>query len=119
MTIENIPDASIFDIGRESLIKYSKILREAKTIFANGPAGVFEDPKFAIGTEDIINAIASSKGFSVIGGGHIAAATVNLGYGDKMDHISSGGGASIDMLAGNPLPAVVALEESKELFDDK
>ena len=119
VTIENIPDASIFDIGRESLIKYSKILREAKTIFANGPAGVFEDPKFAIGTEDIINAIASSKGFSVIGGGHIAAATVNLGYGDKMDHISSGGGASIDMLAGNPLPAVVALEESKELFDDK
>ena len=62
VTIENIPDASIFDIGRESLIKYSKILREAKTIFANGPAGVFEDPKFAIGTEDIINAIASSKG---------------------------------------------------------
>ena len=53
------------------------------------------------------------------GGGHIAAATVNLGYGDKMDHISSGGGASIDMLAGNPLPAVVALEESKELFDGK
>ena len=93
VTIENIPDASIFDIGRDSLIKYSKILREAKTIFANGPAGVFEDPKFAIGTEDIINAIASSKGFSVIGGGHIAAATVNLGYGDKMDHISSGGGA--------------------------
>ena len=119
VTIENIPDASIFDIGRDSLIKYSKILREAKTIFANGPAGVFEDPKFAIGTEDIINAIASSKGFSVIGGGHIAAATVNLGYGDKMDHISSGGGASIDMLAGNPLPAVVALEESKELFENK
>ena len=117
--IDNIPDASIFDIGRESLIKYSKMLREAKTIFANGPAGVFEDPKFAIGTEDIINAIASSDGFSVIGGGHIAAATVNLGYGDKMDHISSGGGASIDMLAGNPLPAVVALEESKELFDGK
>ena len=61
----------------------------------------------------------ATKGFSIIGGGHIAAATVNLGYGDKMDHISSGGGASIDMLAGNPLPAVVALEESKELFDNK
>ena len=119
VTIENIPDASIFDIGRDSLIKYSKILREAKTIFANGPAGVFEDPKFAIGTEDIINAIASSKGFSVIGGGHIAAATVNLGYGDKMDHISSGGGASINMLAGKPLAAVEALEASKELFDNK
>ncbi|MBQ6813899.1 MAG: phosphoglycerate kinase [Methanobrevibacter sp.] len=119
VTIENIPDASIFDIGRKSLINYSKILREAKTIFANGPAGVFEDPKFAIGTEDIINAIASSEGFSIIGGGHIAAATVNLGYGDKMDHISSGGGASINMLAGKPLAAVEALEESAKLFNNK
>ena len=117
--VDNIPDASIFDIGRESLITYSKIIREAKSIFANGPAGVFEDPKFAIGTEDIINSIASSIGFSIIGGGHIAAATVNLGYGDKMDHISSGGGASINMLAGKPLAAVEALEASKELFDNK
>ena len=114
-----IPNESIFDIGVKTINYYANEIREAKAIFANGPAGVFEDPKFAIGTEDIINAIASSKGFSVIGGGHIAAATVNLGYGDKMDHISSGGGASIDMLAGNPLPAVVALEESKELFDGK
>ncbi|ADC47671.1 phosphoglycerate kinase Pgk [Methanobrevibacter ruminantium M1] len=119
VTIENIPDASIFDIGRQSLIEYSKIIREAKTIFANGPAGVFEDPKFAIGTEDIINAIASSEGFSIIGGGHIAAACVNLGYGDKMDHISSGGGASINMLAGKPLAAVQALEASAELFNNK
>jgi len=118
VTIENIPDAPIFDIGRSSLIKYSKILREAKTIFANGPAGVFENPKFAIGTEDIINAISSSQGFSIIGGGHIAAATVNLGYGDKMNHISSGGGASINMLASKPLAAVEALKESKTLFDN-
>ena len=116
---EEIPNESIFDIGVKTIAYYANEIRNAKTIFANGPAGVFEDPKFAIGTEDIINAIASSKGFSIIGGGHIAAACVNLGYGDKMDHISSGGGASIDMLAGNPLPAVVALEESKELFDNK
>ena len=118
VTIENIPNASIFDIGRESLITYAKIIREAKSIFANGPAGVFENPKFAICTEDIIHAIASSDGFSIIGGGHIAAATVNLGYGDKMDHISSGGGASINMLAGKPLAAVEALKDSKELFDN-
>ncbi|WP_297982951.1 phosphoglycerate kinase [uncultured Methanobrevibacter sp.] len=118
VTIENIPDASIFDIGRKSLINYSKIIRSAKTIFANGPAGVFENPKFAIGTEDIINAIASSDGFSIIGGGHIAAATVNLGYGDRMDHISSGGGASINMLAGKSLAAVEALEKSAELFKE-
>ncbi len=115
--IDNIPDASIFDIGRHSLVEYSKLIREAKTIFANGPAGVFEDPKFAIGTEDIINAIASSEGFSIIGGGHIAAATVSMGYGDKMDHISSGGGASINLLAGKKLPVVEALTESMELFN--
>ena len=115
--IDNIPDASIFDIGRNSLVEYSKLIREAKTIFANGPAGVFEDPKFAIGTEDIINAIASSEGFSIIGGGHIAAATVSMGYGDKMDHISSGGGASINLLAGKKLPVVEALTESMELFN--
>ena len=115
--VDNIPDASIFDIGRNSLVKYSKLIRGAKTIFANGPAGVFEDPKFAIGTEDIINAIASSEGFSIIGGGHIAAATVSMGYGDQMDHISSGGGASINLLAGKKLPVVEALTESMELFN--
>ncbi len=114
--IDNIPDASIFDIGRKSLVEYSRIIREAKTIFANGPAGVFEDPKFAIGTEDIINAIASSEGFSIIGGGHIAAATVSMGYDSYMSHISSGGGASINLLAGKKLPAVEALIESMGLF---
>lgn len=117
--VDNIPDASIFDIGRNSLVKYSKLIRGAKTIFANGPAGVFEDPKFAIGTEDIINAIASSEGFSIIGGGHIAAATVSMGYGDQMDHISSGGGASINLLAGKNLAAVDALEESMGLFNNR
>lgn len=117
--IDNIPDASILDIGRKSLIEYTRIIREAKTIFANGPAGVFEDPMFAIGTEDIINAIASSEGFSIIGGGHIAAATVTLGYGDKMSHISSGGGASINMLAGKKLAAVNALRDSYKFFENK
>lgn len=119
VTIENIPDAPIFDIGRESLIEYSQLLREAKTIFANGPAGVFENPIFSIGTQDIINAMAFSEGFTIVGGGHIAAACVSMGYGEKMDHISSGGGASINMLAGKPLAAVEALKASKELFADK
>ena len=119
VTIENIPDAPIFDIGRESLIEYSQLLREAKTIFANGPAGVFENPIFSIGTQDIINAMAFSEGFTIVGGGHIAAACVSMGYGERMDHISSGGGASINMLAGKPLAAVEALKASKELFANK
>ena len=111
VTIENIPDAPIFDIGRESLIEYSQLLREAKTIF--------ENPIFSIGTQDIINAMAFSEGFTIVGGGHIAAACVSMGYGERMDHISSGGGASINMLAGKPLAAVEALKASKELFANK
>lgn len=112
VNINNIPNYPIFDIGLESIKDYAKILRNAKTIFANGPSGVFEKAEFAIGTEDLINAIASSKGFSIIGGGHIAAATANLGLADKMGHISSGGGACISLLAGKKLAAVEALKES-------
>lgn len=115
--IDNIPNYSILDIGKKSIKDYALIIREAKTIFANGPAGVFENPKFAIGTEDIINAIAFSNGFSIIGGGHIGAATVNLGYSDKVDHISSGGGACINLLAGKKLVAVEALIENKKKFN--
>lgn len=111
--VDEIPDYSIFDIGVNTISEYAKIIRESEMIFANGPAGVFENPDFAIGTEDLINAIASSKGFSLIGGGHIAAATNGAGLADKMDHVSSGGGACISMLAGKPLAAVEALKKSK------
>ena len=97
-----------------STAAFLKEIRDAKTIFANGPAGVFEDPRFSIGTEDLINAIASSKGFSLIGGGHIAAATAALGCEDQMSHVSSGGGACISMLAGKKLAAVEALKNSKK-----
>ena len=112
VSIYEIENYSIFDIGEETVKEYAKLIRNAKTIFANGPAGVFEDPQFAIGTEDIINAIANSDGYSIIGGGHIAAATVNLGLDSKMDHVSSGGGACINLLAGKELPAVEALKRS-------
>lgn len=109
-----IPNESIFDIGINTISYYAKEIRDAKTIFANGPAGVFEDPKFALGTEDLINAMANSEGFSLIGGGHIAAATAGLGLEDQMSHLSSGGGACISMLAGKKLAAVEALKNSKD-----
>ena len=109
-----IPNESIFDIGVKTINYYAKEIRDAKAIFANGPAGVFEDPKFAMGTEDLINAIANSEGFSLIGGGHIAAATAGLGMEDQMSHLSSGGGACISMLAGKKLAAVEALKNSKD-----
>ena len=112
--VGEIPNEAIFDIGVKTIDEYAKEIRDAKTIFANGPAGVFEDPKFAMGTEDLINAIANSDGFSIIGGGHIAAATSALGLEDQMSHLSSGGGACISMLAGKKLAAVEALKNSKK-----
>ena len=112
--IDNIPNEAIFDIGVKTIAFYAKEIREAKYIFANGPAGVFEDPKFAIGTEDLINAMAKSTGFSLIGGGHIAAATAGLGLENQMSHLSSGGGACISMLAGKRLAAVEALKNCKK-----
>lgn len=109
--INKIPDLPIFDIGTETIKLYAQNIRKAKTIFANGPAGVFENPEFSVGTDDILNAIASSKGFSIIGGGHLAAAAVQMGFEGEMDHISSGGGASISLLGGEELPVVKVLEE--------
>lgn len=109
-----IPNEAIFDIGVKTIAMYANEIRDAKYIFANGPAGVFEDPKFAMGTEDLINAMANSNGFSLIGGGHIAAATAGLGLEDQMSHLSSGGGACISMLAGKKLAAVEALKNSKD-----
>ena len=108
-----IPNESIFDIGVKTIALYAQEIRDAKYIFANGPAGVFEDPKFAMGTEDLINAMATSEGFTLIGGGHIAAATAGLGLEEYMSHLSSGGGACISMLAGKELAAVEALKNSK------
>ena len=109
-----IPNESIFDIGVKTIDYYAKEIRDAKYIFANGPAGVFEDPKFSMGTEDLINSMANASGFSLIGGGHIAAATAGLGLEDHMSHLSSGGGACISMLAGKDLAAVEALKNSKD-----
>ena len=111
---KEIPNKSIFDIGVKTISYYAKEIRDAKYIFANGPAGVFEDPKFSMGTEDLINAMATSTGFTLIGGGHIAAATAGLGLEEHMSHLSSGGGACISMLAGKKLAAVEALKNSKK-----
>lgn len=113
--VKEIPNKPIYDIGTETIKEYAKIIREAHTIFANGPAGVFEEEGFSIGTEDILNAIASSLGFSIIGGGHLAAAANQMGL-SGISHISSGGGASINLLAGEKLPVVEVLRQSKSIY---
>jgi len=111
--VNSIPNKYIYDIGIKTIKNYAKIIRKGKTIFANGPAGVFENPNFAIGTDDLLNAIATSNGFSIVGGGHIGAAAVVMGFDKEVNHISSGGGACISLLAGKKLVAVEALKNSK------
>lgn len=114
-SVKEIPNQSILDIGSDTITEYAKIIRSAGTIFANGPAGVFEEEGFSIGTEDILNTIASSSGFSIIGGGHLAASANHMGL-DGINHISSGGGASISLLAGENLPVIKVLKQAKDRF---
>jgi phosphoglycerate kinase len=110
-SVDEIPEQPIYDIGTETITEYAGYIRKAETLFANGPAGVFEKEEFNIGTDDILNAIASSHAFSIIGGGHLAAAANQMGLSKGISHISSGGGASINLLAGEDLPVVEVLRE--------
>lgn len=104
----------IKDVGSETIDKYCDIVRKCGTIFGKGALGVFEDKSFAIGTEEVIKTIAEKEDiYSVIGGGHLVAAARNLDIEDKITHISSGGGASISLLAGYKLPAVESLRKKE------
>ncbi|VVB52543.1 Phosphoglycerate kinase [uncultured archaeon] len=114
ISVSNLPtNYKICDVGHKTVEEYVKIISKSKTIFANGALGIFEDKKFAYGTEEIIKAVASAKGFSVIGGGHTVAAAEGLKISEKITHVSSGGKACIDLLAGYKLPAIETLKQSK------
>lgn len=102
-------DMMALDIGPETAKTYSEILKEAKTIFWNGPMGVFEIDKFAQGTLKIAHAVADSDALSVIGGGDSVAAVDKAGVSDKISHISTGGGASLEFIANETLPGIEAL----------
>jgi len=110
--VEELPSSYLIkDLGSRTLDEYSRLIREARSVVMNGPMGVFEVEAFAEGTRRLFEAIAASRAFSVIGGGHTVAAAVKLGYADRVSHISTGGGALMEFLSKGTLPV---LEELKK-----
>jgi phosphoglycerate kinase len=101
----------ILDIGPETIAKFAKVIKNSGTVIWNGPMGVFEMPKFAVGTFAIAKAVAESDAITVIGGGDSVSAVQQSGVADKITHISTGGGASLEMLEGLVLPGLAALQD--------
>ncbi len=100
------------DIGPDSAKAFGEAIAGAGTILWNGPMGMFEDDRFAEGTKRVADAVANAKGFSVVGGGDSAAAVARFGYAEGVDHISTGGGASLELIEKGDLPGLKALREA-------
>ena len=112
VTFDNFPaDKMGLDIGVETAKIFAEEVKNAKTVVWNGPMGVSENPSLANGTISVAKALAETDAITIIGGGDSAAAVNNLGFGDKMSHISTGGGASLEFLEGKELPGIAAMSD--------
>jgi phosphoglycerate kinase len=99
------------DVGPRTVEEFTRVLADARTVFWNGPMGVFELEPFALGTRGVAQAVSAANAFTVVGGGDSVAAIRKLGFEDSIDHLSTGGGASLEFLEGKPLPGVAVLSE--------
>ena len=113
MTDPSIGDRMGLDIGPDTAKAYAALVSTAKTVVWNGPMGVFEIDEFAKGTNAVAQAVANVKGTTIIGGGDSISAVVKAGVADRISHISTGGGASLEFLGGQTLPGVAALPDKK------
>jgi len=116
MGIDDVSDdLAIVDIGPRTIERYADEIRRAKTIFWNGPVGVFEIPAFATGTKRVAELLAASNATTVVGGGESVQALEELGLAEKMTHVSTGGGASLELIEGKTLPGVAAIPDRTEV----
>jgi phosphoglycerate kinase len=115
----SMPDGWMgLDIGPGSAVEFCDVIAEARTVLWNGPMGVFEDPRFAAGTRTVAEAVADCRGFTVVGGGDSAAAARQFGLDDRMDHVSTGGGAALELIEKGDLPGLAALRGDHESARD-
>lgn len=113
--VDQVPaDKAIFDIGRATADAFADIICDAKTVLWNGPLGVAERPPFAVGTRRVAEAVAMTDGFTVIGGGDSIAAIEQIGLATHIDHVSTGGGASLEFLEGKPLPGIAIIPDATD-----